>query len=110
MAGGYDKQIDLSQMADAIAKKTKAVALMGETAEHLSLLIEERTNGRAVSLEECDSFKNAFDWACSQSSPGDVVLLSPGCASYDWFENFAKRGDAFIHLIESLDDESFANP
>jgi UDP-N-acetylmuramoylalanine--D-glutamate ligase len=67
LAGGYDKGVDLSHMAAAIAGRVKAVALMGQTAPQL--------------------------------------LLSPGCASYDWFRNFADRGAQFVEFVKSLSEE-----
>lgn len=98
MAGGYDKQVDLSLMADAIAERTKGVALMGQTAADLGELLAKRCPSHL--MRECRSFDEAFGWACSLSSPGDVVLLSPGCASYDWFPNFAARGERFAELVK----------
>lgn len=100
LAGGSDKGIDLSGMAMQIASKTKAVALMGETAEQLGMLIEGERLSNGPATRECDDFDEAFCWAARQSAPGDVVLLSPGCASYDWFRNFADRGDRFTRLVE----------
>jgi UDP-N-acetylmuramoylalanine--D-glutamate ligase len=132
LAGGYDKHVDLSELAQRIARKVKAVALMGQTATTLRRLIMERiewdgerqaASGErhelvpasspspharhlspraprldAVSLPLPD-FEAAFRWAWDRSAPGDVILLSPGCASYDWFRNFADRGEQFIRLV-----------
>ena len=99
LAGGYDKHVDLSHMAAAIARQAKAVSLMGQTAVSLREMIEaNKSNACEVSLPQT-SFVAAFDWAVKQSSPGDVILLSPGCASYDWFRNFADRGAQFTELV-----------
>ena len=108
LAGGDDKQVDLEVMAEAIADKVKAVALMGQTATILDELIETHDIIRAVRREFCRNFEDAFNWACAQSRPGDVVLLSPGCASYDWFHNFAERGDRFSQLVHGWRDRSAA--
>ncbi len=105
LAGGYDKLVDLSPMAEAIADKAKAVALMGQTAELLESLIEDFDPDGSVPLEVSASLEQAFQWACAQSEQGDVVLLSPGCASYDWFVNFADRGQKFIELIQARQRE-----
>ena len=97
LAGGYDKQVDLRPLADTISGRVKAVALMGQTAENLHQLLAD--NSSHIEMSCCPSFDEAFRWAVAQSSPGDVVLLSPGCASYDWFCNFAERGARFVELV-----------
>ncbi len=107
LAGGYDKQVALDDFAAAIANKTKAVALMGQTAASLAAGLTEFGNPSAKPLlphAVCTSFGQAFDWAIGHSTPGDVVLLSPGCASYDWFRNFAERGARFTELVNALDE------
>ena len=102
LAGGYDKQVDLSSMASAIARRVKAVALMGQTASRLRELIAgDLATGCCVS-DELSSFREACEWAVAHSEPGDVILLSPGCASYDWFRNFADRGAQFTEFVKSL--------
>ena len=102
LAGGYDKKIDLSHMASAIARRAKAVALMGQTAARLrELIASDPATGCYVS-DELSSFRDACEWAVAHSKPGDVILLSPGCASYDWFRNFADRGAQFAEFVKSL--------
>jgi UDP-N-acetylmuramoylalanine--D-glutamate ligase len=102
LAGGYDKQVDLSQMAQTIARRAKAVALMGRTAGTLRSLIAGDAASHCLTSPELTSFRQAFEWALAQSVAGDVILLSPGCASYGWFRNFADRGRQFVELVESL--------
>jgi UDP-N-acetylmuramoylalanine--D-glutamate ligase len=98
-AGGYDKGSDLIEMARAIVfKPTKAVALMGTTGPRLNDLLDELDPERRVQRQVCNNFDSAFNWAVSQSEPGDILLLSPGCASYDWFRNFVDRGTQFREL------------
>ncbi len=102
LAGGYDKQVDLTAMATEIAGRAKAVALMGQTANRLREAIHQN-QGTHVSISPPHAdFSSAFRWAWDQSSPGDVILLSPGCASYDWFQNFAHRGAQFVRFVEEL--------
>ncbi|MEX1231854.1 MAG: UDP-N-acetylmuramoyl-L-alanine--D-glutamate ligase [Planctomycetaceae bacterium] len=96
LAGGYDKQVDLGEFARAIGRRTKAVALMGQTATALGSALPNSSPARRIGAD----FRDAFDWAVSQSAAGDVILLSPGCASYDWFRNFADRGEQFAALVE----------
>ena len=99
LAGGYDKHVDLGQMASAIARQVKAVSLMGQTAPVLKASIESCKDRVCQVSEPQPSFATAFAWAVEKSAPGDVVLLSPGCASYDWFRNFADRGAQFTELV-----------
>jgi UDP-N-acetylmuramoylalanine--D-glutamate ligase len=101
LAGGYDKGVDLSAMSRGIAEHTKAVALMGQTGPRLRELIASQPTRRTIVSEPLADFATAFEWAVAHSSPGDVVLLSPGCASYDWFRNFADRGDQFAELART---------
>jgi len=101
LAGGYDKQVDLSQLAESIATRVKAAVLMGQTAEELTDMLECGEIDCSVPYHECSSFDDAFRHACAQSAPGDVILLSPGCASYDWFANFQERGETFVELVHA---------
>jgi UDP-N-acetylmuramoylalanine--D-glutamate ligase len=99
LAGGYDKGVDLSEMARAIAElPVKAVALLGKTGPRLGELIASQAAGGGPRCQVSEDFSAAFTWSVSQSAPGDIVLLSPGCASFDWFRNFADRGEQFKRL------------
>ena len=103
LAGGYDKHVDLGQMASAIARRAKAVSLMGQTATTLRSLITAAGPTNCQVSEPQPSFADAFAWATEHSEPGDVILLSPGCASYDWFRNFADRGAQFTELVRQYE-------
>ena len=109
LAGGYDKGVDLSGLADRVAKRVKAAALMGGVAGLLNEMIAggqppaaSQTPGAGPVVGTCSDFDESFRWAVSQSAPGDVVLLSPGCASFGWFSNYAERGDRFVELFRRL--------
>jgi len=99
LAGGFDKKIDLSAMSACIAEKTKAVSLMGETGTRICEELQAASPQKPLNCASHESFSDAFQWAMMQSSPGDIVLLSPGCASYDWFLDFRDRGERFIESI-----------
>lgn len=102
LAGGYDKQIDLGPLVQAIVSHpVRAVALLGETAPELDRLLEQADPEGHVARQVFSSFHPAFAWGATQSRPGDVVLLSPGCASYDWFENYEERGAVFRQLARA---------
>lgn len=110
LAGGYDKHVDLRQMARQIAVRAKAVSLMGQTGPTLrGQILGCNENTCDVSIPH-SSFTHAFDWAMQHSSPGDVILLSPGCASYDWFRNFADRGQQFTELVLKQIDNAKREP
>jgi len=106
LAGGYDKQIDLTPLAQGISERAKAAALMGQTADLLACLLEEHADEPDPPTCQCTSFDEAFWWAVEHSDPGDVVLLSPGCASYDWFRNYAERGRRFAELVDTYREKS----
>jgi len=105
LAGGYDKQVDLGPFAEAIARKVKSVVLMGQTAAELERQIGECLGpGKGGRLRRdrillAPEFDSACATAFAESSPGDAVVLSPGCASYGWFNNYVERGEAFAAAV-----------
>jgi UDP-N-acetylmuramoylalanine--D-glutamate ligase len=102
LAGGYDKGVDLAGLAHGIAaRQVKAVALLGQTGERLKELLREADPHGKIPAKGHVTFEAAFLWAAAQSAPGDIVLLSPGCASYDWFPNYEARGDEFTRLARA---------
>ncbi len=102
LAGGYDKGLDLAGLAQGIATRhVKAVALMGQTAGKLKEMIRAADPKGKVVTKAHVTFEAAFAWANSQAAAGEIVLLSPGCASYDWFPNFEARGEEFTRLARA---------
>ncbi|MEZ6056967.1 MAG: UDP-N-acetylmuramoyl-L-alanine--D-glutamate ligase [Planctomycetaceae bacterium] len=104
LAGGSSKGVDLRQFAEVIHQRTSAVALMGETADELRCHLQKRReqHGPGAKVFSSQSLREAFQWLASQSRSGDVILLSPGCASFDWFRNYEDRGDQFCRLVEQF--------
>jgi UDP-N-acetylmuramoylalanine--D-glutamate ligase len=94
IAGGQGKGADFTQLADEIARCCRAVVLLGEDAP----LLEEAIRGR-VAVHNSDSMSAAVSVAREQACAGDVVLLSPACASFDMFTGFAARGQAFMDAV-----------
>ncbi|MFM7919921.1 MAG: glutamate ligase domain-containing protein, partial [Planctomycetaceae bacterium] len=94
LAGGYDKGQDLSELSTAIAEHAAGAVLLGQTAEQLRCQIESM-NSRSIVLSVAADFRNAFELAVAMRGSGDIVLLSPGCASYGWFRDFRERGQQF---------------
>jgi UDP-N-acetylmuramoylalanine--D-glutamate ligase len=100
MAGGSDKGIDLAPLADAIVAKACGATFYGATAEVLRRHVAARAAGFPCSKHE--TLDEAFDWCWSQSRSGDCIVLSPGCASRDQFQNYRRRGDRFKRLVDAL--------
>ena len=97
IAGGQGKGADFSQLRSAVASHCKAVILLGEDAEKMQAALQDHAPvSRAASMEE------AVSAAASQSSAGDVVLLSPACASFDMFTGYVERGEIFCQAVERL--------
>jgi UDP-N-acetylmuramoylalanine--D-glutamate ligase len=89
--GGSPKGDDFAPLAAAIGPNVKSVHLIGEEAERIS---------QAIDGYRDRDLTTAVAHASQLAEPGDVVLLSPACASYDQFANFEERGDAFRRLVD----------
>ncbi|MFH1501925.1 MAG: UDP-N-acetylmuramoyl-L-alanine--D-glutamate ligase [Candidatus Eisenbacteria bacterium] len=101
IAGGKDKGTDFGRLRELVERNVRALVLIGETAGKLeSALSGAAPIERAASLEE--AVRMARQWA----DPGDVVLLSPACASFDMFRDYEDRGDAFREAVRALSTES----
>jgi len=101
IAGGKNKGLDLDEMA-CQPKRMRAVVAIGAAQKEIQSAFSEVCEVRtANSMHEAVAAANAL------AKPGDVVLLSPGCTSYDWYANYGQRGDDFAKevnaLVESLD-------
>jgi UDP-N-acetylmuramoylalanine--D-glutamate ligase len=134
IAGGYDKNLTFDEFGKTITEKAKIAILIGQTApkiadaiwnarlslrakrsnpERVAATEQSEVDGPSTSLnsvaathlELVDSFAEAVKLANKIAKPGDVVLLSPACASYDMFENFERRGNEFIRLVRSIHAE-----
>jgi UDP-N-acetylmuramoylalanine--D-glutamate ligase len=97
IAGGKDKGLDFSGLTALVRAKVKAVVLIGEMTEKL-----RRTWGEAVPCHLAASLESAVRQATTLARPGEVVLLSPGCSSYDMFRNYEERGDRFRQATHDL--------
>ena len=98
IAGGYDKGLSFTQLGQEIAQKTKAVILIGQTAEKIFAAIRSHSP-KQTNVQFADSLTQAVEKARNLAIFGDVVLLSPACASYDMFDNFQHRGHEFVKLL-----------
>jgi len=98
IAGGYDKGADFSYLSDLMVKKVKAAVFTGATAEKMA----QQIGGAAGFSTVVKDFKEAVETAIKLAKKGDVVLLSPGCASFDAFKNFEHRGKVFKELVKKI--------
>jgi UDP-N-acetylmuramoylalanine--D-glutamate ligase len=98
LAGGYDKSQDLSHFASEARHRARAVVLMGQTAALLENLLNSGNAPTGPAVVIARDFADAFAQAVELSRSGDIVLLSPGCASYGWFRDYRERGELFTSL------------
>ncbi len=97
IAGGKDKETDFSPLKVLMKEKVKHLVLIGETRGKF----KEILNG-SFGYEESESLEEAVHLAKAKAEDGDIVLLSPACASFDMFENYEDRGNQFKTIIKNL--------
>ena len=96
--GGRAKGEDYKAFARSLPARVAAVYLVGEASDQLASAFEAADR----SFERAGTIERAVDLAAGAARPGDVVLLSPACASYDQFANFERRGEEFRRLVSKL--------
>ncbi len=99
IAGGRGKGQDFAPLAAAARGRVGHAFLIGEDAPKLAAAFKEAS----VPATRCPSLEAAVEAARRLAMPGDVVLFSPACASFDMFDNFEHRGDVFKKLVERLE-------
>jgi len=99
--GGEGKDQDFSLLRPALTAHARAVALIGRDAR----LIAEAVGEVGVPVHFCADLPQATRWCAAQTQPGDAVLLSPACASFDMFRNYAHRAEVFVAAVHALQRE-----
>ena len=104
ICGGYDKHIPFEPLGDELCLRAKEVVLTGHTAQKIRAAIEQSENFKSnpVPVHWEDDFRQAVLKASSLAGEGDIVLLSPACASFDHFKNFEERGNLFKKIVMEL--------
>ena len=104
IAGGYDKNIPFDPLGPAVAEKVKVLVLIGQTADKIEQAVRSAPNYRPEELKilRASSLEEAVDLCRREAESGDVVSLSPACASFDMFPNFETRGEKFRELVNGL--------
>ncbi len=99
IAGGKDKGSSFGSLAREIKKEVKWAALIGETADKIAGALE---NEGFRDYQKVDGLRAAVEEAWRHSEPGDMIILSPACASWDMFTDFEERGRQFKELVAML--------
>lgn len=104
IAGGYDKKIPFDEFGTVICNNVKEVILCGFTADKIeeSIIRSNNYNPELLAIYKIDIFEDAIKKAKEVAENGDIVLLSPACASFDMFKNFEERGNTFKRIVNSF--------
>ena len=97
IAGGQGKGADFSALRTPVENYVRSVVLMGEDADRIADALMD-----VVPVRYAPSLDEAVNAARLEAKPGDVVLLSPACASFDMFRDFNHRGESFTALVNGL--------
>jgi UDP-N-acetylmuramoylalanine--D-glutamate ligase len=98
VAGGRPKGDDFEPLRELLARRGRALVAIGEAANELHRLVSG-----TVHAVLADAMDDAVAQARGLARPGDAVVLSPACASFDQFRSYSERGDAFIRAVRALD-------
>ena len=96
IAGGRNKGVDLRPLADLAVTRARAVVLIGEASEAIETAIAGR-----LPVRRAESIEDAVAIAAEVARAGNVVLLSPACASFDQFRNYEERGARFRDAVQA---------
>lgn len=99
IAGGYDKKTSFDEWIESFNGKIKSLVLLGETANQIEQTA--RKHGY-MNIVITNSLEEAVEISAKRATPGDAVLLSPACASWDMFDSYEQRGEMFKKLVKNL--------
>lgn len=102
--GGQGKGQDFTPLAAPVARHVRAVMLIGQDAEQIATALAPAVDA-GVSLQRCTDLPTAVRAAAAAAQPGQAVLLSPACASFDMFEGYAHRAAVFVQAVRGLADD-----
>jgi len=97
VAGGRDKGGSYEPLASALRERGRAVVVIGEAADRIASAV-----GDTLPVDRARTMDEAVAVALSRALPGDAVLLSPACSSFDMFKDYKDRGDAFVRAVRAL--------
>jgi len=96
--GGEGKGQDFTPLAAPVARYARAVVLIGRDAP----LIRTALDGAGVAMLDAPNMAEAVQLAAQRAHPGDAVLMSPACASFDMFKNYEHRAQVFVEAVQAL--------
>ena len=104
IAGGSDKGLDVTPIGRAAAQVADALITMGQTGPAIAAAARQAASGdgRSIVVQEVETLRAAVEAATRLAEPGATALFSPGCASYDMFENYRQRGEAFKAIVRTF--------
>jgi UDP-N-acetylmuramoylalanine--D-glutamate ligase len=103
LLGGRDKNLPWDDLSQLIHQRVRAVVLFGEAAGLIERALEAVKKGETLQvISRCNTLEEAVHAAAKLAQPGDTVLLSPGCTSFDAFKDFEERGEYFRKLVNVL--------
>ncbi len=103
ICGGFDRGLDFAELATAIAEQQniKKIVLIGQTKHKIAQALDKLAID-SYEIMETQDFNKILEFARLSAEAGDVIILSPGCASFDMFENFKDRGEAFQKIVKEF--------
>ncbi|MBE5040402.1 UDP-N-acetylmuramoyl-L-alanine--D-glutamate ligase [Ructibacterium gallinarum] len=103
IAGGYDKKIPFDDFGVVVNDHVKKLVLVGLTSEKIEAAVKAARNYVDLPIFRCTEFEDAVCTARKEAEPGDIVILSPACASFDLFKNFEVRGNTFKEIVNQFE-------
>ena len=106
IAGGYDKHIPFDPFAQKAIEKIKILILTGDTSDAIETCVKKQDgySSDLIDIIRAESMEDAVQIAYEKATVGDIVSLSPACASFDRYPNFAVRGKHYKQLVQELKD------
>lgn len=103
IAGGYDKHIPFEPMVPYVLEKVEKLYLCGNTADKIEKAVTSDKNYKGYpEIIRCEDIEDAVNKTLKETKKGDIVTLSPACASFDKYQNFMARGNHFKELVNKL--------
>jgi len=100
--GGSDKGYSFDELFEKLPKNVKNIAIFGETRHKIAFSAK---NLRFYNYKICDSLEECVNYLFGLAGEGDVVLLSPACASFDCFSNYKERGNFFKKIVGEIESD-----